>query len=304
MYFIQGLKKYFDFKSRATRTEFWCFTLSVLVIGVVLSVFDSLLSTESYAEVGMLSGLFQLFILAPTLAVGARRLHDIGKSGWWQLLALTLVGVLVLVVFWMLESNKEANKYGEHVVDKFSIKHLVAQGVLLAVVLLFSTTQSNDLDLVKGTVMDIDKSLTVGEAFDNWQDCASRKWEILETDNGRRVVQFTCDIKNTREFFNELAQYSDAQEDALDVEHHNSIFQWRINKDETVSLSYVGFEMTWLDGKFSEAKSTNAEASVRSVYNNEITYDIDELERMHSDWKKITSAQLAAVYRTVYANAK
>ena len=304
MYFIQGLKKYFDFKSRATRTEFWCFTLSVLVIGVVLSVFDSLLSTVNYAGVGMLSGLFQLFILAPTLAVGARRLHDMGKSGWWQLLALTLVGVLVLVVFWILESNKEANKYGEHVVDKFSIKHLVAQGVLLAVVLLFSTIQSNDIELVKGTVMDIDKSLTVGEAFDNWQDCASRKWEALETDNGRRVVQFTCDIKNSREYLNELAQYSDAQNDVLDIDKEKYIFQWRINRDETVGLSYVGLELTWLDGKFYEGKSPNVDAVVRSVYNNDITYDLDELEGMHSDWKKITSANTTHSYRIIYANAK
>lgn len=303
MYFIQGLKKYFDFKGRATRTEFWCFTLSVLVISAFLSMIDALLGTDNYAEFGLLSGVFQLIVFAPTLAVGSRRLHDIGKSGWWQLLYLTLVGLLVLVVFWVMSSKPEDNKYGEYIVDELKASHLLAQAFLLVIAFLLFAMHSNDIEQVKDTVMDMDKSLTVGEAFDNWHDCASRKWEAFETDNGRKVVQFTCDVKNVRQYLGEVAQYTNVQDDALDVDTQKQIIQWRINKDSTISLSHVGFELIWLDGKFSEGKS-NAKEVIHSAYQNKITYDLDELDDMSYDSKKIIFSQWVSVFRTAYAQSK
>ena len=50
--------------------------------------------------------------LLPLLALGARRLHDTGRSGWWQLLMLTGFGILVLIVFWAQESKADINKDG------------------------------------------------------------------------------------------------------------------------------------------------------------------------------------------------
>ena len=65
--------KYADFNGTASRSEFWLFYLAVLL---------------------------------PDLAVGARRLHDTGKSGWWQLLLIVPLGVIVLIVFWVQESKR------------------------------------------------------------------------------------------------------------------------------------------------------------------------------------------------------
>ena len=61
----------------------------------------------------MLSGVFSLGVLLPSLAVGARRLHDIGKSGWWLLIYLIpLVGWLVLLFFAVQPSQSGSNEYG------------------------------------------------------------------------------------------------------------------------------------------------------------------------------------------------
>jgi len=52
-----------------------------------------------------------IIVLLPSLAVGARRLHDTGRSGWWQLLILTVIGIIVLIVWWVADGGKK-NKYG------------------------------------------------------------------------------------------------------------------------------------------------------------------------------------------------
>ena len=82
-------KKYANFEGTATRSEFWWFILFVFVVNVVLGTFSR-----------PLGALFSLAMLCPELAVGARRLHDTDRSGWWQLIGLgPLVGAIVLIVF-------------------------------------------------------------------------------------------------------------------------------------------------------------------------------------------------------------
>src|SRR6267142_5017453 len=82
------LTKYADFSGRATRTEYWWFFLAVL-LG---SAAASLIAFRVYA-------LFSLATMLPMIAVGARRLHDTNRSGWWQLLALVPFGVILVIVF-------------------------------------------------------------------------------------------------------------------------------------------------------------------------------------------------------------
>jgi uncharacterized membrane protein YhaH (DUF805 family) len=48
----------------------------------------------------------------PAIAAGARRLHDLNKSGWWQLLMITIVGLIPLVIWWATEGEKKKNKFG------------------------------------------------------------------------------------------------------------------------------------------------------------------------------------------------
>lgn len=107
MNFVDAVKicftKYVGFEGRATRSEYWWWVLFVFLVAIALGVLD----------LQMLSGLFSLGILLPSLAVGARRLHDIGKSGWWLLVNLIpLVGWLVLLYFMVQPSQAGSNEYG------------------------------------------------------------------------------------------------------------------------------------------------------------------------------------------------
>lgn len=90
------LSKYVDFNGVASRSEFWWFMLFVFVAAVVLGWVSPLLAN-----------IFGLAMVLPELAVGARRLHDTGRSGWWQLLLLLpVIGLIILIVFWVQESKR------------------------------------------------------------------------------------------------------------------------------------------------------------------------------------------------------
>ena len=97
------LGKYADFNGRARRSEFWWWVLAAEIVNLVLTY---------VLQVQVLGFLFALAILLPNLAVGARRLHDTGKSGWLQLIALTIIGIIPLIVFFAQDSAPGDNKYG------------------------------------------------------------------------------------------------------------------------------------------------------------------------------------------------
>lgn len=180
---------------------------------------------------------------------------------------------------------------------------LTASAACVLAVMLSGCTQ-DDVSLVKGTIMDIDRSLTVGEAFDNWQDCATREWETFETDNGRRVVQFTCDIKNAKEFYGLMSGYLGTNPVAFSVDYQKQIVQWVVNKDDTVSLSYVGTETTWLDGKRYAAKSDDPESTIRDAYINKLSYDISAKSELEKEFLKAAAASLVFIFTSIYAQAK
>ena len=113
-WFLAALKKYAVFEGRARRREYWFFALFVLIIQIVLNIVDRMTGTYSAVyQCGVLGGIFSLAILLPALAVGARRLHDTGRSGWWLLIGLIpLIGAIVLIVFFVLDSQPGTNQYG------------------------------------------------------------------------------------------------------------------------------------------------------------------------------------------------
>ena len=120
--------KFATFDGRATRSEFWWFYLftilvgfigyiPILILGLLASSADS--GSGVAATFAVISVVFViiwvLFVIAlmiPTLAVGCRRLHDRGQSGWLQLLLLVPCGNIVLLVFWIMEGTPGDNAYG------------------------------------------------------------------------------------------------------------------------------------------------------------------------------------------------
>jgi uncharacterized membrane protein YhaH (DUF805 family) len=96
------LTKYADFNGRAARPEFWWFIAAQFLAGLILNM-----------VLPMLGMLFSLAVLLPTLAAGSRRLHDIGKSGWLQLLGLIpVIGWLILIYWGAQPGQPESNQYG------------------------------------------------------------------------------------------------------------------------------------------------------------------------------------------------
>jgi uncharacterized membrane protein YhaH (DUF805 family) len=113
-WYLQALKKYAVFSGRSRRMEYWYFVLFNIIVSIVLGAIDGLLGTlGSGMGAGLLSGIYGLAILIPSLAVTVRRLHDIDRTGWWILIALVpLIGTIVLLVFALLEGTPGTNRYG------------------------------------------------------------------------------------------------------------------------------------------------------------------------------------------------
>ncbi|MEL7352223.1 MAG: DUF805 domain-containing protein [Cyanobacteria bacterium P01_A01_bin.116] len=105
-------EKYADFSGRASRSEYWYFTLVSLIIAIILDVISGVLQSSVGDIAELLPLLYSLAVLIPSIAVGARRLHDTGRSGWWQLIGLTIVGIIVLIVFLVQDSSFDRNQYG------------------------------------------------------------------------------------------------------------------------------------------------------------------------------------------------
>jgi uncharacterized membrane protein YhaH (DUF805 family) len=108
------LSKYADFTGRARRSEYWYFVLFEILVSIAASIIDAILGTRGTmggtGVVGLLAG---LALLLPGLAVTIRRLHDIGRSGWWWLISLIpIVGWIIILVWTCTDSQPGANQYG------------------------------------------------------------------------------------------------------------------------------------------------------------------------------------------------
>ncbi len=107
-WFVKCLKNYVVFEGRARRKEFWFFVLVSFILGIIVQMMDAILGTHQ-----TLNGLLNLALLFPSLAVGARRLHDTNRSGWWQLLILTIIGIIPLIIWWASDTKRENNPWGQ-----------------------------------------------------------------------------------------------------------------------------------------------------------------------------------------------
>jgi uncharacterized membrane protein YhaH (DUF805 family) len=124
------LKRYAQFSGRSQRKEYWMFVLFIVITSIVLSMLDSILGlgggmsrttysngttfgTAANLNGGLLNGVFSLAIIIPSIAVAARRLHDIGKSGWWMLIGLIpLVGWIIVIVWYCMDGTHGPNRFG------------------------------------------------------------------------------------------------------------------------------------------------------------------------------------------------
>jgi uncharacterized membrane protein YhaH (DUF805 family) len=105
------LSRYADFKGRASRAEFWWFLLFILLASILLNQLTMSFFGQSAANV--VSSIFSLAMVVPTISVSTRRLHDMNHTGWWQLLSFLGVGTLILLIWFMFPGTKDANRFGQ-----------------------------------------------------------------------------------------------------------------------------------------------------------------------------------------------
>lgn len=117
--------KYFDFSSRASRSEFWWWTLFVVVGGVVTAILDIMIfgieesGVDFFAEIGIVNGIFNVATIVPSVAVTVRRLHDTNWTGWWVLAQLIVTIASFAITFVTLGGDS----------DEFSVLLMVCWAV-------------------------------------------------------------------------------------------------------------------------------------------------------------------------------
>ncbi len=107
-WFIDPIRNhYVDFSGRSTRTEFWMYMLVYFILAIVVSLFEKMIGTI------FLTIIVSFFLMIPSLAISTRRLHDTGRSGWWQIIGFVpVLGLIVLAVLLSFKSETEPNQFG------------------------------------------------------------------------------------------------------------------------------------------------------------------------------------------------
>ena len=114
-WYISVFRNYDDFSGRARRKEYWLFLLINMAVMCVAAILDYVVGTHEVTRFGVLGLLWLAAIVVPSWAVGVRRLHDSGRSGWWLLVSLVpFIGPLAIIVLILLPGTPGENEYGRN----------------------------------------------------------------------------------------------------------------------------------------------------------------------------------------------
>ncbi|MEM6650401.1 MAG: DUF805 domain-containing protein [Pseudomonadota bacterium] len=102
-----------NFEGRSSRGAYWWAVLFTLLVDIATSVIDSILFGGNSVE--PIGSLVSLALLLPGVGVGVRRLHDIGKSGWWLLIGFTIIGLIPLIYWLCQPGERQDNRFGPDV---------------------------------------------------------------------------------------------------------------------------------------------------------------------------------------------
>jgi uncharacterized membrane protein YhaH (DUF805 family) len=101
-----GFQNYVNFSGRSPRSAYWYWTLFAVIVGIVTAIIDNVIG------VGITNTIASLALFLPGLAVSVRRLHDIDRTGWWVLIALTIIGIFLLIYWYCQPGTPGDNRYG------------------------------------------------------------------------------------------------------------------------------------------------------------------------------------------------
>ena len=105
--------KYAAFSGRASRSEYQFFVLFGILGGIISAIIDTMILGYSVEVNGPINLIFSVAIILPSISVATRRLHDLNESGWWQLLWFTIIGGILLIIWYATEGIKKNNSHGK-----------------------------------------------------------------------------------------------------------------------------------------------------------------------------------------------
>ena len=105
--------KYASINGRATRSEYWYWTLFVVLVSIFTLIIDvSLLGSSIDDEFTPLNSIWSLAVFIPGITVTVRRFHDVNRSGWWILIILTVIGIIPYIYWLVKGSDATENNFG------------------------------------------------------------------------------------------------------------------------------------------------------------------------------------------------
>ena len=117
-WYLDAWKNYFTFTGRSRRKAYWVFFVFNVLATILANLIDNILGLTGQGVYGPVSTLYALAVFLPGLALAIRRLHDTGRSGWWMLLGfIPLIGWIVLLIFFVTDSQPGSNRYGPNPKD-------------------------------------------------------------------------------------------------------------------------------------------------------------------------------------------
>ena len=107
------INNYIGFNGRASRSEYWFWVLFNFIISIPTTIIDGVIFGWEVTDPTWVSFIVGVFLWLPGLAVAIRRLHDVGRSGWWSLISFTVIGIIPLIYWLIIEGDANPNEYGE-----------------------------------------------------------------------------------------------------------------------------------------------------------------------------------------------
>ena len=110
----RGFSNYVTFSGRAPRWEFWYWVLFVLIVGIVSTMIDRVVlgADPADGDLMLVQTITGLALFLPGIAIAIRRLHDLDRTGWWWLIALTGIGMILLIIWDCMKGTDGPNRFG------------------------------------------------------------------------------------------------------------------------------------------------------------------------------------------------
>tara|TARA_X000001036_G_C20357732_1_gene675219 strand:+ start:81 stop:614 length:534 start_codon:yes stop_codon:yes gene_type:complete len=107
------INNYANFRGRASVSEYWLFVLFTMILSFFVGMLDAFVFGFEWDDPMWFSDILTLVLFLPSVGAWIRRLHDVGKSGWWTLLGLTIIGIIPLFIWSVTQGDDYTNDYGE-----------------------------------------------------------------------------------------------------------------------------------------------------------------------------------------------